>query len=217
MQGAYADPRGFESFFHSYWKSWLGRLPEGVRSGLPSTDKFHVAVEPLAVSAKGGREAERQAGAEVRRRLGLSEAPGRAGGGFSLSHSLSGSHGTGLCIGVRWNGACVGVDLEPSSRPVTDAIRMRIAAETMLAPWGAGLSGIQIWCLKEAAFKSCPWNEGTTLAHFWIEGWDADSRIARIGFPPHPGGLKSGSAWGTVAETQGVEAAFAIGIVGVRS
>jgi hypothetical protein len=66
----------------------------------------------------------------------------------------------------------VGIDLECSQRRVHSKVEKRIlsAAEKAL-----GISVLEAWVLKEAAFKSNPDNAGTLLPHYVFTQWSVQT------------------------------------------
>ena len=74
----------------------------------------------------------------------------------------------------------VGIDVELSSRAVTDAVARRFISPD---DDRFGLAPLQIWVIKEALFKANPENESTTLPQYRLTDFDSKSGlgIARIG------------------------------------
>ncbi len=96
-------------------------------------------------------------------RRALAEAvEGLAEGPRSLSHSQ------GLALAVALEGppgARVGVDLEPEDRRVADGVFERVFTPPER---GLGLSGLEGWVIKEAAYKANPDSAGTWLPQYAI-------------------------------------------------
>ena len=78
----------------------------------------------------------------------------------------------------------IGIDLESSQRRVHPRVGFRLLTR---AESNLGLSILEAWVAKEAAFKANPNNSGTLLPQYQITGWDAGNRTGEIQLPPTEG------------------------------
>ena len=81
---------------------------------------------------------------------------------------LSLSHTSGACIAVAAMDISVGVDLEASTRIVSDGVANKYFFEEE-KKWG--WSALQVWAVKEAAYKANPENKNTVLSDYRIQSY----------------------------------------------
>ena len=110
--------------------------------------------------------------------LGSGVAPERLG--------LSVSHCVGASIAIAWDGTDLGagVDLESASRRISAGAAERFAYAPELA---RGFSPLDLWCVKEAAFKASPAEWNAIVADYEL----ADAGTLRFaGKPAEPLGFE---------------------------
>ncbi|MCC7440957.1 MAG: 4'-phosphopantetheinyl transferase superfamily protein [Bdellovibrionales bacterium] len=102
----------------------------------------------------------------------------------SLPFSLTHSGGQALALGSTWSEGLlgVGVDLETAGRMISPRLAVRLVADPEEAALvqatvtGArepeeALGALDLWVLKEAAYKAQPASRGTTLPQYMLRAW----------------------------------------------
>jgi hypothetical protein len=97
---------------------------------------------------------------------------------FSCSHTRTSDGIWALAAGaVSKNSLSVGIDLESVYRKVPAGLGKRISKNLKAAET---LQPIEIWVIKEAAFKAYPMNSGTVLSNYEITYWDPETRAGLV-------------------------------------
>ncbi len=98
---------------------------------------------------------------------------------LSLSHTKDAT----VAVAAFKTNTCsqIGIDIELSNREMSEKSAARIATDEERA---LGLSNLEIWTIKEAAFKAFPHNAGTTIGQYkvarsWVE-FQSDPLPVRI-------------------------------------
>ena len=88
----------------------------------------------------------------------------------SLSHSRLAS---AACVSPRSGPVLgIGIDLEDVRREISSAARERFQLSEFES---ASLSPLELWCLKEACFKSDPRNEGSLISRYELLSFDGST------------------------------------------
>ncbi len=99
----------------------------------------------------------------------------------STTHSIQNHICRVLTIGAQRDGLLgVGADLEPAERPVLQEIQKKFL--TVGEPL-FGLTTLQLWCIKEAAWKSNPARENTVLSQYRFQNKDAANGTYQLDGP----------------------------------
>jgi hypothetical protein len=141
-------------------KSWLvDHLPE-----LPAE---------LVFVFRGAAVSEKETSSEIKAlwQARLDSLPAGQRGVFSLTHSAGVVAGLGLVVNDNSPLRGLGIDLEKRDRPVSEAALNRFCSESE-REYLPVLSPVELWTLKEAAFKSDPGNSGKVV-------WDYRLRDVR--------------------------------------
>jgi hypothetical protein len=148
------------------WKSFM----DGENSALG------IEFEPFGVSAGEltVRQQERNLSDSTLRKL-IQKLGDR--GQYSCSHTHTSDGIWSVAAGAANGTLSVGIDFESVYRKVPHGLGKRISRNVQtIAP----LQPIEIWVIKEAAFKAYPLNSGTVLSHYEITEWDPESRAGLI-------------------------------------
>lgn len=111
---------------------------------------------------------------------------------LSVSHSCFQGD---LTVAVIGSIHPIGIDLEHSQRKVHPQVLPRICTPDEIR---FGLTVLEAWTIKEAAFKAFYQNKNTTLPSYKIASWNADQRDGVIQFPNYDFGrfyLTRWSSW----------------------
>jgi len=95
----------------------------------------------------------------------------------SVSHSCFNGE---LTVAVIGSTHPIGIDLEHSHRKVHPHVFPRICTPDEIK---LGLTVLQAWTVKEAAFKAFQENNNTVLSSYQIASWNADQQGGVIQFP----------------------------------
>jgi hypothetical protein len=123
---------------------------------LPETDRIRLK------SIQGARKSELKG--IVRKNLAAQGVVKEAY--FSASHTFFENESAVIVVGSNQR---VGVDIENRHRSVHPLLGEKISKETER---GLGLSVLELWVIKEAAFKANPHNHGTVISRYCVIEWN---------------------------------------------
>lgn len=94
--------------------------------------------------------------------------------------SLSNTHRLDECfITVVGSNYPVGIDLEDRDRAISEAAVRRFVDSSEAS---LNLLPVELWVLKEAAFKANPQNHGTVISQYRVIRWSETSQTGEVGF-----------------------------------
>jgi len=155
-------------------------LEKGIQKELKEFFKERPSIAFLEVLPKEGVRTADLASSDLKQKVKnqlLKECVDPLQSKMSVSHTTWGRCGLVLVIG---SDQFVGVDVENCERPVHSALGPRISPSDESR---YGLSPLEIWVIKEAAFKANPYNQGTYLPQYQLIGWNKASQKGRIQLP----------------------------------